>query len=84
MKAAGISHKVDDGRTSIGRRYTRSDEMGIPYGVTVDFDTTKTNTAMLRERNTTEQVRLEVKTRVSLFLSLTHYATKLCLVEVIL
>ena len=71
LKAAGISHKVDDHR-GIGGRYSRTDEIGIPYGITVNFDTIKTNTATLRERNTTKQVRLEVKTRVSLFLFLMH------------
>ena len=63
---------MDDSGKSIGRRYVRADEIGIPYAVTVDFDTTKTSIATLRERNTTKQVRIEVNTR--LFLS--HYATK--------
>ena len=67
---------MDDRRESIGRRYTRTDEIGIPYGVTVDYDTTKTNAATLRDRNTTKQVRIEVTTRGSL----SHYGTvKMCL-----
>ena len=73
LKAAGISHKVYD-HGGIGRRYSRTDEIGIPYGIIINFDTIKTNTATLRERNTTKQVRLEVKTRVSLSFSCTHYA----------
>lgn len=60
LKQCGISHKVDDSSGSIGRRYARTDEIGIPYGVTVDFDTIQTNTATLRERNSTKQVRMEV------------------------
>ena len=78
MKDAGIFHKVDDRKGSIGRRYTRTDEIGIPYGVTVDYDTTKTNTATLRDRNTTQQVRIEVTTRGSL----SHYATVKCFLHV--
>lgn len=60
LKACGISHKVDDSSGSIGRRYARTDEIGIPYGITVDFDTLQSSTATLRERNSTKQVRMEV------------------------
>ena len=60
LKGCGISHKVDDSSGSIGRRYARTDEIGIPYGVTVDFDTLTSSTATLRERNSTKQVRMEV------------------------
>ena len=56
----GVSHKVDDGSGSIGRRYARTDEIAIPFGITVDFDTLKSNTATLRERNTTKQIRVKV------------------------
>lgn len=45
---------------SIGRRYARTDAIGIPFGVTVDFDTVKTSTVTLRERNSTRQVRIKV------------------------
>ncbi|XP_002157134.2 glycine--tRNA ligase isoform X1 [Hydra vulgaris] len=57
-----VSHKVDDSSISIGRRYARTDEIAIPYGVTVDFDTInkEPNTVTLRERNTTKQIRVEV------------------------
>lgn len=57
-----ISHKVDDSSGSIGRRYARTDEIAIPYGVTIDFDTVNNepHTVTLRERNSTRQVRAEV------------------------
>jgi len=57
-----ISHKVDDSSGSIGRRYARTDEIGIPFGITVDFDTLnkEPHTATLRERNTTKQIRTEI------------------------
>lgn len=29
---------VDNGSSSIGKRYSRCDELGIPYAITVDFD----------------------------------------------
>lgn len=54
-----VSHKVDDSSGSIGRRYARTDELGVPYAVTVDFDTVKEpHTVTLRERDSMGQVRL--------------------------
>lgn len=54
-----VSHKVDDSSGSIGRRYARTDELGVPYAVTVDFDTIKEpHTVTLRERDNMGQVRL--------------------------
>ena len=56
-----ISHKVDQSGGSIGRRYARTDEIAIPFGITIDFDTIKTpNTATLRERDSMEQIRAPV------------------------
>ena len=57
-----VSHKVDDGSGSIGRRYARTDEIGIPFGITVDFDTVRKSpsTATLRERDSMKQIRVEV------------------------
>lgn len=53
-----VSHKVDDSSGSIGRRYARTDEIAIPFGITVDFDTLQSpHTVTLRDRETTEQVR---------------------------
>lgn len=54
-----VSHKVDDSSGSIGRRYARTDELGVPYAITVDFDTVKDpHTVTLRERDSMAQVRL--------------------------
>lgn len=46
---------------SIGRRYARSDEIGTPYCITIDHDTLKDNTVTIRDRDTTQQVRVEIK-----------------------
>lgn len=45
---------------SIGRRYARADEIGIPYCVTVDFDTQKDKTVTIRDRDTTQQIRVPI------------------------
>ena len=56
-----ISHKVDQSSGSIGRRYARTDQIAIPYGITVDFDSLKEpHTATLRERDSMKQVRANV------------------------
>ncbi|XP_072935327.1 glycine--tRNA ligase [Epargyreus clarus] len=57
--SADVSHKVDDSSGSIGRRYARTDEIGVPYAVTVDFDTIKEpHTVTLRERDSMGQIRM--------------------------
>ena len=43
---------------SIGRRYRRQDEVGTPFGITVDHQTMQDNTVTLRDRDTLEQVRI--------------------------
>lgn len=61
LTAVDVSHKVDDSSGSIGRRYARTDEIAIPYGITIDFDTLKEpNSATLRERDSMGQVRISV------------------------
>jgi glycyl-tRNA synthetase len=57
LRAAGLSVTYDDSG-AIGRRYRRQDEVGTPYGVTVDYETLEEGTVTLRERDSTEQVRL--------------------------
>merc|ERR1740131_766834 len=54
-----VSHKVDDSAGSIGKRYARTDEVAIPFGITVDFDSLVVpESVTLRERDSTEQLRL--------------------------
>jgi glycyl-tRNA synthetase len=51
---------------AIGRRYRRQDEIGTPFGVTVDFETlgeksaALTDTVTLRERDSMKQERLKI------------------------
>ncbi|KAE8148238.1 hypothetical protein BDV25DRAFT_131420 [Aspergillus avenaceus] len=57
MRRMGISNRVDDSSASIGKRYARNDELGTPFGITVDFQSVKDNTFTLRDRDSTKQVR---------------------------
>ena len=45
---------------SIGKRYRRQDEIGTPYCVTIDFDTLENNTVTIRDRDSMEQIRLNI------------------------
>ena len=48
-----------DASGAIGRRYRRQDEIGTPFGITIDFDTIeKDGTVTLRDRDTCEQRRV--------------------------
>ena len=49
-----------DDTQSIGRRYRRQDEIGTPFCVTVDFDSLDDQAVTIRERDTTEQVRVPI------------------------
>ena len=45
---------------SIGKRYRRQDEIGTPWGVTVDHQTLEDRTVTLRDRDSLEQTRIAI------------------------
>jgi glycyl-tRNA synthetase len=45
---------------SIGKRYRRQDEIGTPYGVTVDHQSLEDETVTLRDRDSLTQERLPI------------------------
>ena len=51
---------IYDKSGSVGRRYARADEIGIPFCVTIDFDTLKDESVTLRDISTTKQVRIKI------------------------
>lgn len=59
---------------AIGRRYRRQDEIGTPFGITIDFDTlgendpTLAGTVTLRHRDSMEQERVPITDLVNLIL----------------
>jgi len=64
LRAGGVSARVDDSSASIGRRYSRNDELGTPLGITVDFQSVQDGTFTLRDRDSTKQVRADEATVV--------------------
>jgi glycyl-tRNA synthetase len=46
---------------SIGKRYARADEIGVPFAITIDYDSLKNNDVTIRDRDSTKQVRVKIK-----------------------
>ena len=49
-----------DDNGNIGKRYRRSDEIGVPKHITIDFETLENGTVTVRDRDTTEQTRVKI------------------------
>ena len=57
----GERYMVDyDDTQSIGKRYRRQDEIGTPLCITVDFDSLEDGSVTIRDRDTTDQVRVPI------------------------
>ena len=66
LRYYALAFRTDASSASIGRRYARADEVGIPFAVTVDFETLNKDselfrTVTLRERDSMKQIRLPVE-----------------------
>jgi glycyl-tRNA synthetase len=60
LLSEGFTAEFDDAG-SIGRRYARADEAGIPLGLTIDYDTLKNDTVTIRDRDSWKQVRTSIE-----------------------
>ena len=49
-----------DDSGNIGKRYRKQDEIGTPKCVVIDFDTLEDDTVTVRNRDTTEQTRVNI------------------------
>jgi glycyl-tRNA synthetase len=56
LVSRGLEADYDETGT-IGRRYARADEIGVPLSVTVDYKTKEDRTVTTRDRDTWQQVR---------------------------
>lgn len=50
-----------DDSASIGRRYRRQDEIGTPFGLTIDNETKENETVTVRERDSMKQERIKIQ-----------------------
>jgi glycyl-tRNA synthetase len=55
-----VGAEYDEGG-SIGKRYRRQDEIGTPWGITVDGQTMEDDTVTLRDRDSLEQSRVPIE-----------------------
>ena len=62
LRTLGVSSRIDDSSASIGKRYSRNDELGTPLGITIDFQSVNDKTYTLRDRDSTKQVRADEDT----------------------
>jgi len=56
-----IPNCLFDDNGNIGKRYRRQDEIGTPFCVTIDFETLDNDSVTLRDRDTGEQKRVDIK-----------------------
>ncbi len=54
-----------DDNGNIGKRYRRADEIGTPYCVTVDFQSLEDQTVTVRDRDTTNQERVDINNLIA-------------------
>jgi glycyl-tRNA synthetase len=59
MRAQNLRVYYDEAG-SIGKRYARMDELGVPYAITVDYQSLEDRSITLRERTSMKQKRVEV------------------------
>ena len=55
----GVKCLIDSSK-SIGRRYARADEIGVPWAITVDHQTLEDGTVTVRRRDDQKQIRVEM------------------------
>jgi len=55
-----IAFRVDDTNQSIGKRYARSDEIGIPFAITIDHQSLEDDSVTLRLRDSMTQERVAI------------------------
>ncbi|CCD22959.1 glycine--tRNA ligase NDAI_0A08050 [Naumovozyma dairenensis CBS 421] len=72
LRKEQIPFKVDDSGVSIGKRYARNDELGTPFGVTIDFESVRDNSVTLRERDSTKQVRGSIEEIIKAIRDITY------------
>ena len=70
LQNVGITNRVDSTAGSVGKRYARADELGIPFGITVDFQSVMDKTVTMRDRDSMSQIRVDWSDIVPVLLKL--------------
>ncbi|MFH0923068.1 MAG: His/Gly/Thr/Pro-type tRNA ligase C-terminal domain-containing protein, partial [Candidatus Micrarchaeota archaeon] len=59
LRKAGLNCEYDESG-SIGKRYARMDELGVPYCITIDYDSLKSDDVTVRSRDSGSQARVKI------------------------
>jgi glycyl-tRNA synthetase len=60
LRSNGFIAEYDSSGT-IGRRYARSDEIGVPFAITIDHESLEDKTVTIRNRDDSKQYRIPLK-----------------------
>jgi glycyl-tRNA synthetase len=60
LRENNLITNIDTSGTTIGRRYARSDEIGVPFAITIDYDSLDDNCVTIRDRDTFKQKRVSI------------------------
>jgi glycyl-tRNA synthetase len=69
IKTEGLE-TIFDNSGKIGKRYARADEIGIPYCITIDYDTLKDDSVTIRDRDSMEQIRVDLEELIDVLILL--------------
>jgi len=69
LRTSGIPSYYDESG-SIGRRYARADEIGVPFCVTIDYQTLEDSTVTIRDRDSVQQKRVKIENLVTVLRNL--------------
>lgn len=59
LRGAGLDARYSESG-SIGKRYARADEVGVPYCITIDYQTKEDETVTIRFRDDAKQIRMKI------------------------
>ena len=65
-----LTYRVDDSNVSLGRKYARADEIGIPFSIVIDIASAEDQKCTIRDRDSTEQVRVTFRKAADLIYEL--------------
>ncbi len=60
LKENSFQCYIDNSRVSIGKRYSRLDEIGVKYAITIDPGTLQDHQVTIRERDSMKQIRVDI------------------------
>lgn len=62
LKDKNVRAFINERKISIGRKYAGADEIGVPFFITFDAETVNDEQVTIRERDSRDQVRVELST----------------------